>query len=149
MWLPPVHIPRHIPRPTLSVVRYAVPTKGARCKYRCVNTRVSNCPDPRLLAPASVGESAQNLPLALDLVQMLWDRSEPDGYAHRMTTNSLPNTPQHEVLMDRFQAPTWRRENEPFTLSIVLRNTNDTPAGGSLASDAQLAALREKLAGSA
>jgi uncharacterized membrane protein len=39
---------------------------------------------------------------------------------------------KHEVLMDRLQAPTWRRENEPFTLSIVLKNTNDTPAGGTL-----------------
>ncbi len=38
-------------------------------------------------------------PLLLALVQMLWDRGEPNGYAHRMTTNPLPNTPPHEVLM--------------------------------------------------
>ncbi|HEY2718619.1 MAG TPA: hypothetical protein VGI52_03245, partial [Solirubrobacteraceae bacterium] len=39
-------------------------------------------------------------PLVLDLMQMLWDRGEPDGYASRMTTNPLPDTPAHQVLMD-------------------------------------------------
>lgn len=39
-------------------------------------------------------------PLALDLIQMLWDRGEPNGYAHRMTTNPLPNTPPHQVVMN-------------------------------------------------
>jgi hypothetical protein len=39
-------------------------------------------------------------PLVLDLMQMLWDRGEPDGYAERMTTNPLPDTPAHQVLLD-------------------------------------------------
>jgi hypothetical protein len=39
-------------------------------------------------------------PLVLDLMQMLWDRGEPDGYAARMTENPLPDTPTHQVLMD-------------------------------------------------
>jgi hypothetical protein len=39
-------------------------------------------------------------PLALGLIQMLWDRGEPNGYAHRMTTDPLPDTPPHKVLMD-------------------------------------------------
>jgi hypothetical protein len=38
-------------------------------------------------------------PLILSLVQMLWDRGEPNGYAHRMTADPLPETPAHEVLM--------------------------------------------------
>ncbi len=38
-------------------------------------------------------------PLILSLIQMLWDRGEPNGYAHRMTDDPLPNTPAHEVLM--------------------------------------------------
>ena len=29
-------------------------------------------------------------PLILSLIQMLWDRGEPNGYANRMTTNPLP-----------------------------------------------------------
>ncbi|OJU95314.1 MAG: hypothetical protein BGO23_05495 [Solirubrobacterales bacterium 67-14] len=39
-------------------------------------------------------------PLALSLVQMLWDRGEPNGYAHRMTTSPLADTPPHQVLFD-------------------------------------------------
>lgn len=39
-------------------------------------------------------------PLALSLAQMLWDRGEPNGYAHRMTDDPLPETPSHQVLMD-------------------------------------------------
>ncbi len=38
-------------------------------------------------------------PLVLALIQMLWDRSEPNGYAAHMTTNPLPGTPPHKVLM--------------------------------------------------
>jgi len=32
-------------------------------------------------------------------VQQLWDRGEPDGYAARMTSNPLFDTPRHKVLM--------------------------------------------------
>jgi hypothetical protein len=39
-------------------------------------------------------------PLILDLMQMLWDRGEPDGYASRMTYDPLPDTPPHQVLLD-------------------------------------------------
>lgn len=38
-------------------------------------------------------------PLLLSLVQLLWDRGEANGFAHHMTTNPLPNTPPHEVLL--------------------------------------------------
>ena len=51
-----------------------------------------------ILYPAYPNELSR--PLALSLIQMLWDRAEPNGYAHRMTTNPLPNTPAHEVLMN-------------------------------------------------
>ena len=34
-------------------------------------------------------------PLILSLIQMLWDRGEPNGYANWMTTNPLPDTPPH------------------------------------------------------
>src|SRR5262249_41963469 len=35
----------------------------------------------------------------LGAVQMLWDRSEPDGYVPYITENTLPNTPPHNVLL--------------------------------------------------
>src|SRR5581483_4842358 len=37
--------------------------------------------------------------LTLDLVQQLWDRGDPDGYAEQMTSHPLPDTPAHTVLM--------------------------------------------------
>jgi hypothetical protein len=38
-------------------------------------------------------------PLVLALAQMLWDRSDPNGYARHITNDPLPNTPAHEVLL--------------------------------------------------
>ncbi len=37
--------------------------------------------------------------IVLGLVQMLWDRTEPDGYAPYITKDMLPGTPAHEVLL--------------------------------------------------
>jgi hypothetical protein len=36
--------------------------------------------------------------LILDLIQTLWDRSDPNGYASHMT-HGLPGTPSHQVLL--------------------------------------------------
>ena len=33
------------------------------------------------------------------MIQMLWDRAEGNGYAHRLTSNPLPDTPGHEVML--------------------------------------------------
>jgi hypothetical protein len=52
----------------------------------------------QVLYPSYPDERAR--PLVFDLMQMLWDRGEPNGYAHRMTTNPLPGTPAHQVLMN-------------------------------------------------
>jgi hypothetical protein len=35
----------------------------------------------------------------LDLLQMLWDRAEADGYALHMTSDPFPGTPAHTVLL--------------------------------------------------
>ena len=50
-----------------------------------------------MLYPAYTNELQR--PLVLALIQMLWDRSDPNGYAHHMTTDPLPNTPPHKVLL--------------------------------------------------
>jgi uncharacterized membrane protein len=39
---------------------------------------------------------------------------------------------QHEVMMDKIVAPTWKRKNEPFTIDIILKSTNDFPVTGKL-----------------
>jgi hypothetical protein len=33
------------------------------------------------------------------VIQLLWDRGEADGYAQHITSDALPNTPTHNVLM--------------------------------------------------
>ncbi len=37
--------------------------------------------------------------LAVDLIQMLWDRGEADGYAQHLTRDPYPHTPEHTVLV--------------------------------------------------
>ncbi len=37
--------------------------------------------------------------ILLGLVQMLWDRTEPDGYAPYIVEDTLPGTPQHQILI--------------------------------------------------
>ncbi len=52
----------------------------------------------QFLYPAYPDEEER--PLIFDLMQLLWDRAEPDGYAERMTSDPLPDTPPHQVLLD-------------------------------------------------
>lgn len=37
--------------------------------------------------------------LLFGLVQLLWDRAEANGYAHHMSSDPLPNTPPHQVML--------------------------------------------------
>lgn len=39
---------------------------------------------------------------------------------------------KNAAMIDRFVAPTWKRENEPFTLSIILNSTSDHDVTGKL-----------------
>jgi hypothetical protein len=70
--------------------------------------------------------SAVTQQLALSLIQMLWDRSEPNGYAHRMTTNPLPNTPSHKVLMNvafgDHQVTNWQADVEARTIGAQIHD---------------------------
>jgi hypothetical protein len=50
-----------------------------------------------ILYPAYPNELER--PLLLALIQMLWDRSEPNGYARHIMNDPLPDTPSHQVLL--------------------------------------------------
>jgi hypothetical protein len=67
-------------------------------------------------------------PLILSLIQTLWDRGEANGYAHHMTSDPLPNTPPHEVLLHEafgdHQVANVATEVEARTIGAALR----TPA---------------------
>jgi len=43
--------------------------------------------------------SAFDLQMCIGLIQMFWDRTEPDGYMPYLHDNTLPNTPSHDVLL--------------------------------------------------
>jgi hypothetical protein len=54
-------------------------------------------PFAQVLYPAYPNEVER--PLIMSLMQMLWDRGEANGYAEHMTSDPLPGTPAHTVLM--------------------------------------------------
>lgn len=39
---------------------------------------------------------------------------------------------RNEVVVERLNAPAMKRENEPFTIDVILRSTNPAPVGGKL-----------------
>jgi hypothetical protein len=43
--------------------------------------------------------NALDMQMNLALIQGLWDRAEPTGYSKYIRSDMLPNTPQHEVLL--------------------------------------------------
>jgi hypothetical protein len=54
-------------------------------------------PFAQVLYPAYPDELTR--PLVISLIQTLWDRGDPDGYAWHMTDDPYPNTPAHTVLL--------------------------------------------------
>jgi len=73
-------------------------------------------------------------PLILDLVQLLWDRGEGDGYAQHMTGDPLPNTIKHTVLLDvgfgDHQVTQFQADVEARTIGASI-HTPIVPAGRS------------------
>jgi hypothetical protein len=73
-------------------------------------------------------------PLILDLAQLLWDRGEGDGYAQHMTSDPLPNTIKHTVLLDvafgDHQVTPYQADVEARTIGASI-HTPIVPAGRS------------------
>jgi hypothetical protein len=63
--------------------------------------------------------------LLYSFIQNVWDHGEADGYAAHMTTNPLPNTPSHAVLMTvafgDHQVTNWASEVEARTIGALIR----------------------------
>jgi hypothetical protein len=55
--------------------------------------------DPFFGALQLVYANGRDIQLGLAVVQMVWDRMEPTGYAPYINENMLPNTPKHEILI--------------------------------------------------
>jgi len=64
-------------------------------------------------------------PLLLTLIQSMWDRGEPNGYANHMTDDPLPGTPPHKVLIEMaygdHQVANVQTEVEARTIGAPLR----------------------------
>ncbi len=64
-------------------------------------------------------------PLLLSMIQTMWDRGEPDGYANHMTSSPLPKTPAHKVLIEMaygdHQVANVATEVEARTIGAPLR----------------------------
>jgi hypothetical protein len=64
-------------------------------------------------------------------IQMLWDRGESNGYAWHMTTNPLPNTPTHEVLMQNafadHQVTQWSADIKARTIGASIHSPTLVP----------------------
>ena len=62
--------------------------------------------------------------IGLALAQDLWDRGEPSGYVNHMTTDPLPNTPAHTVLMQiglgDFQVANITADTEARTIGAKM-----------------------------
>lgn len=65
-------------------------------------------------------------PAIFSLMQTMWDRGEPNGYANNMTSDPLPNTPAHKVLIEMaygdHQVANVATEVEARTIGAPLRS---------------------------
>ena len=63
----------------------------------------------------------------------MWDRGEPNGYANHMTTDPLPDTPAHKVLIEMaygdHQVANVPTEVEARTIGAPLRRPALDPTG--------------------
>jgi hypothetical protein len=63
--------------------------------------------------------------LIIAMIQNQWDRAETNGYAHHLTTDPYPDTPEHQVLMQiafaDFQVTMWSADIMARTIGATLR----------------------------
>jgi hypothetical protein len=75
--------------------------------------------DPFFQALQIVYSSGRDIQIALGLVQMLWDRTEPTGYAPYVVENMLPGSPKHEILI---HAAIGDQQVTPLGAQMVARS---------------------------
>ncbi len=87
----------------------------------------------QVLYPAYPNQAVR--PLLLSLIQQLWDRSDPDGFANHMTAHPYPNTPSHKVFIEEafgdHQVTNVMTEIEARTIGASLRTPILDPGRGS------------------
>lgn len=90
-------------------------------------------------------------PSVFALMQMLWDRGEPNGYANHMTGNPLPGTPAHKVMIvmayGDHQVANVATEVEARTIGAPIRTGAGGLSGGVVSADRHAAGLIEPFYG--
>ena len=78
-------------------------------------------------------------PSIFALMQTLWDRGEPNGYANNMTDKPLPNTPAHTVMISMaygdHEVANIATEVEARTIGAPLRVAGGGLSGGVVSAD--------------
>ncbi|MFW6050370.1 MAG: hypothetical protein ACODAU_04305 [Myxococcota bacterium] len=67
--------------------------------YNILLNRSVNFDDFSTIVYPLYGWNGLHMQMNMALMQGLWDRAEPTGYSKYIRTDTLPNTPPHEVLM--------------------------------------------------
>jgi hypothetical protein len=84
----------------------------------------------KILNPAY--PNADERQLALAVTQLLWDRGDGNGYAHRLTSDPPPNTPAHTVLLHPangdHQVTNWQADVLARTADIPVRRPSLAPS---------------------
>ena len=81
--------------------------------YSTLLTRSIDFEDYALILYPSYPDESDR-PLLLSLIQSMWDRGEPDGYANHMTTDPLPDTPGAQGAdRDGLRRPPGRQRHRP------------------------------------
>jgi hypothetical protein len=77
----------------------------------------------------SVPDSPLDFQIMLQLIQLQWDRSESAGFVRTMHGDTLPDTPDHQVLMHDgigdHQVPTVMAHNMARSIGVSLIRSND------------------------
>jgi hypothetical protein len=98
--------------------------------YSTLLTRSVDFEDYALILYPSYRDESER-PLLLSMIQMMWDRGEPNGYANHMTDDPLPRTPAHKVLIEMayadHQVSNVATEVEARTIGAPLRRPTVDP----------------------
>jgi uncharacterized membrane protein len=82
-------------------------------------------------------------PGAMHRILLIWDGNQTIGNVDQVVSRAksmnipidvmpLHYSVKNEVMMERFVGPTWKRENEPFSIEVFVRSTNIGEVKGNL-----------------
>ncbi|HTU15469.1 MAG TPA: hypothetical protein VMF31_09740 [Solirubrobacterales bacterium] len=104
--------------------------------YSTLLTRSVDFDDYKLVLYPSYPDELSR-PVLFSIMQSLWDRGEPNGYANHMTDDPLPGTPPHKVMLEMaygdHQVANVATEVEARTIGAPMRvpalDADRQPAG--------------------